>query len=267
MYISKDFIKRTFIVILGTAIYLTLVSALAHAAITAPKCIEAGQLAVAHSDEPATWTVFPVKYQTDIYIADGGLTCIFASPVKGEITIMAATVEDGKAVISQHTLYNGLPNPEGDETTPVPEPPKPAPEPEKTPMEKAIDSAKNYPEKDVEALAETFDAVVSGIDRGTISTPAAARETFRALWAAKAIEIDPEAITRDAPLVTELSNVVDNSSIETVKKDYSEIAEGLKAVVPAKEEPKPEPKKEAPKPQAGTCPNGNCNTYTRRWGW
>lgn len=244
-----------------------LLCSISQAAITAPKCIDAGQLAVAHSDEPATWTVFPVKYQTDIYIADGGLTCIFASPVKGEITFMAATVEDGRAVISQHTLYNGLPNPEGDENTPIPDPPKPAPEPEKTPMEKAIESAKDYPTEDVNALAETFDAVVSGIDRGTITTPAAARETFRALWAAKAIEIDPEAITKDAPLITELSGVVDNSTIETVKKDYSEIAKNLKAIVPVKEEPKPEPKKEALKPGTGTCPNGNCPKQRSYWGW
>ena len=264
MYISKDLIRRTIIIAFAMAIYFAFLSALAQAEITAPKCIDAGQLAVAHSDEPATWTVFPVKYQTDIYIADGGLTCIFASPVKGEITIMAATVEDGKAVISQHTLYNGLPNPEGDEITPVPEPPKPAPEPEKTPMEKAIESAKDYPEKDVEALAETFDAVVSGIDRGTISTPAAARETFRALWSVNAVAVDPEAITRDTPLITELSNVVDNSTIETVRKDYSEISDGLKKVVPVKEEPK----KEAPKSGTGNCPNGNCPTNNyRRWGW
>ena len=70
-----------------------------------------------------------------------------------------------------------------------------------------------------------------------------------------------------APLVTDLSKAIDNKSIETIQKDYSEIANGLRKVAKIKPkpikkpEPKPEPEKKAPEPpkqETGDCPNGNC---------
>lgn len=266
MKFIKELLAEIVIGLALAILAIVVASRVAHAAITAPVSVDAGQLAVAKSDVPAVWTVYPAKYQTDIYVADEGTTLVFASPIKGEVTLIAATNVDGKIELNQHTLYNGLPAPT---PNPIPDPPKPTPPPapEKTPLEKAIESAKDYPVEDVNALVETFDAVVSGIDRGTISTPIAARETFRALWAVKAVSVAPETLIKTAPLVTELSSVIDNTSVKTIKEGYTEISNGLKRLIPAKEEPKQEPKKESPKPQAETCPNGNCNTYTRRWGW
>ncbi|MBQ2622314.1 MAG: hypothetical protein IJF84_13325 [Thermoguttaceae bacterium] len=270
MRISKDLLRRVLFVAIATAIYMALVSALAQAAITAPKCIDAGQLAVAHSDTEATWTVYPVQYQTAIYVADGGMTCVFASPVKGEVTIIAATIEEGKVVLSQHVLYNGLPMPTPDpiDPTPTPDPPKPTPppEPEKTPLELALEKATVYPAKNVQALAATFASVKSGIDRGTVTTVVAARETFRSIWIANAAEVDPQAIKTMGGWIEELSACIDNTSLETIKRDYAVIAEALKANAVARvgaDEPTESGKSaeeksaETPKP-TNNCPNGQC---------
>lgn len=121
MYISKDLIRRTIIVAFAMAIYFAFLSALAQAEIKAPKGCNAGELVVAQSDEPATWTVFPNQYKAAIYVANEGRTCVFASPEKGDVTLIAATLVEGKIELNQHVLYNGVPAPEP-EVVPEPEP-------------------------------------------------------------------------------------------------------------------------------------------------
>lgn len=262
------FLKERFaeIVILVTVVLLTISLSLfvfdciAYGEITGTIGCQAGELTIINSDRESAWTVCPADYSTSFAVSDDGRTLYFASPIKGKVTFFAASVVDGKPELESHTLYNGVEIPD-DEPTPTP---APKPEPPKNPLDKAIDSAKNYPAKDVEVVAETFESVLSGIDRGTITTPVAARETFRSLYASKAIVADPDSIVRTAPLITDLSEAVDNSTLETVKTDYSKIVEGLKKIIPASA-PAPEQKKETPKPAVNSgCPNGQCY---RRWGW
>ena len=245
------------------ALFLTF-PLISEAAITAPVSVDAGQLAVAKSDVPAVWTVYPAQYQTAIYVADEGATLIFASPDKGEVTLIAATLVEGKIELNQHVLYNGVPAPEP-EVVPEPEPkptpaPQPPPEPEKTPLEKAVEGAKDFPAEDVNALADTFESIVSGIDRGTINTPIAARETFRAIWANNAGKVNPQAITAMGTLITEISNQIDNSSLATIRRDYSYVAKTLKEIKPLPKEESPPPTEKKPETPITNqnCPNGNC---------
>lgn len=246
MYISKDLIRRTIAVAFAMAIYFAFLSALAQAEIKAPKGCNAGELVVAQSDEPATWTVFPNQYKTAIYVANEGRTCVFASPEKGEVTLIAATIVDDKVVLDQFTLYNGVPIPEDETVDPKPAPePVPEPEPEPETFESIIKNTKvDATEADYNAVAESFETAVSGIERGTITTPAGARETFRATLALKAGQVNPAILTAFKPLLDVISAKVNNDSLEGIKEDYSAIAKALRAV----------------KPPAGQnpCPNGNC---------
>lgn len=214
------------------ALLLT-IPVISEAAITAPASVDAGQLLVAKSDSPAVWTVYPVKYQTSFYVADEGSTLIFASPEKGEVTLIAATLKNEKIELSQHTLYNGVPSPN---PSPVPDP---KPEPDRTPLEEVLEGAKDYPAEDVNALADTFEAISSGIERGTITSPVSARESFRATWAANIAEVNPEAINTMSKLITAISEKIDNSSLEAIKRDYAIIARKLKEIKPRAEPPKP----------------------------
>ena len=248
MYISKDLIRRTIIVVVAMAIYFGFLSVLAQAEIKAPKGCNAGELVVAQSDEPATWTVFPNQYKAAIYVANEGRTCVFASPEKGEVTLIAATIVDSKVVLDQFTLYNGVPIPENENVDPKPAPkPVPEPEPEPETFETIIKNIKvDATAADYNAVAESFETAVSGIERGTITTPAGARETFRATLALKAGQVNPAILTAFKPLLDAISAKVNNESLEGIKEDYLQIARALRTV----------------KPQAGqtpsNCPNGNC---------
>ena len=228
------------------------------AAITAPDAVEAGQLAVCKSDTPATWTVYPQDYRGSYYVADDGCTCVIASPVKGVITVMAATVNDAGGVdIAEHTLYNGEPAPNADKTDPTPAP-IPAPET----IESAIVEADvKATAADLNALANAFDVAAQSIVNGAVTTPAGARETFRAVWLQSAAKTNPEAIDALSGLIDKLSGMVDNSSLQTIQRDYVAAAKALQA--------KADKLKAAPvqaKP-AGGCPSGKCPLKTYKiWG-
>ena len=206
------------------------------AAITAPDAVEAGQLAVCKSDAPATWTVYPQEYRGSYYVADGGCTCIFASPSKGVVTIIAASVDDsGSVVIDEHTLYNG-------EAAPAPDNVDPAPdvEPVQETLESVIASDNSQATAaDLNALSNAFATVVQSIDNGAIKTPAGARETFRAVWLRTAAMTNPAAIDALAPLIGKLSDMIDNSDLQAIRRDYTAIVAALRK-------------------RAG-CANGRCN--------
>ena len=151
----------------------------AQAAITGAVTSGAGELAIISSDREAAWSVSPAEYMASYAVSDDGKTVYFASPKPGAVTFYAASVIDGLPNIESYTLYNGVEMP--DDANPAPAPtPKPTPAPETvTSIIKAatVDATPD----DYNVLANAFDAVISGIDRGTITTPAGARETFRAL--------------------------------------------------------------------------------------
>ena len=195
------------------------------AALTAPDSVEAGSLAVCKSDTTATWAIYPQSYRGSYYVADGGCTCVIASPVKGVITVMAASVNDAGGVdISEHTLYNGEPTPDADKTDPAPDV-----EPEPETIDSVIDADSSQATvAELNALSNAFATVIQSIDNGAIKTPAGARETFRAVWLRQAALTSPEAIDKLSGLVDKLSAMVDNSDLQAMRRDYAAIVAALR---------------------------------------
>lgn len=255
------------------AVVLTLaLSGVVHAKITGTSISPAGELVVLNCDREAVWTVYPANYLASFAVSDDGKTLYFASSQKGSVTFFAASVLDGLPYIEQHTIYNGVEVPDD---VPDPEPaPEPKPEPVETLASIVADNVlADATADEYKALSESFSAAVSGIDRGTVKTTAGARETFRATWARKAAETNPEALANFDALLTKLSEKIDNSSLDKLKEDYTIIVTALNEVAAAKEKAAKaaaKSKKEAEAKQApvmsGGCPNGQCpvNQYQ---GW
>lgn len=234
--------------------------------ITAPTACQSGELAVVESDTPATWTVYPEEYRASYCIAENGTKCFFASPQKGAITFIAASVDTSKdnapvAVIHTHTLYYGVPAPNIDNSGDVEPVPEPTPEPEpdtsiegtiKTEVEK-INSDKRGEE--ITALSDSFASVIDGINRGVIKTPEGARATFRSMWTINAAKLSNTTLNTYKDLITAISAKVDNTSIQTIHSDYERV---VNALAPYKETPKQTPP-QTPTSGNNACPNGSCN--------
>ena len=215
----------------GAIIALLAAAAICRADITAPDSVEAGCLAVCKSDAPATWVIYPQSYRGSYCVTDGGSSCIFASPVKGVITIIAATVNDeGGVDIAEHTLYNGEAAPEPDNVDPAPSPtPEPEPETEPETLESIIETSDvTATAADLNALSNAFATVIQSIDNGAIKTPAGARETFRAVWLRQAALTNPAVIDNLKPLIDALSDKIDNTDLQTIRRDYTEIVAALR---------------------------------------
>ena len=243
--------KRIFITLLSL-----LYSAEAIAALSGAVQTNAGELAIVTSDIEATWTVYPGSYSTSFAVDKEGKTLYFASPKQGEVTIIAASVVDGKAVIDTHILYNGIPAPEPAPNVEL----KPEPTPEPETIESVIKAeAEGKDPAELTALADTFAAVVDGIDRGVVTTPTGARETFRAIWIDKGTTANINALNDLSGLITAISGRVDNSTLETLKTGYSEAAAALRLIITDKAQT-------PAKTQAGGCSGGNCPANTGR-GW
>lgn len=231
------------------------------AAITGAVTSGAGELAIINSDREAAWSVSPAEYMASYAVSDDGKTVYFASPKPGAVTFYAASVIDGLPNIESYTLYNGVEAPDDKDPTPAPVRPAPEPETVKTVIDKTDTGATA---DDYNALANAFDAVVSGIDRGTITTPTGARETFRALWLQMAAKTNPAAIGLFSGLLDALSTKIDNTSLQTIRKDYGDIVDALRAKAEALK-PKAQAKPAAAQTlQRGGCANGQCY---RGWGW
>lgn len=270
--------------------YVMLTAAVALAEINGASGCRAGELTILTSDNPAVWQVYPAEYATSYAISEDGKTLYFASPKVGKVTFFAASVVDGQPFLESHPLYNGIDVPDGDPTpTPAPTPtPEPAPEPTPT-FETFVKTVAKDVESDnknaeVAALQETFDAVASGIDRGTIKTTEGARATFRGMWAEKAVQISDSTLTNWEKALSLISNKIDNTSITTIKEDYTTVAKALGELIPKTAEPadesndepeedeaeEPEAEKTPPKPAGNsTCPNGQCPNQQQyyRPGW
>lgn len=241
---------------LATTANLTAPATASVGSLTAPETIATGELAVVRSTAPATWTVYPSEYKSAIYVTDDGKTCVFASPTPGAVTFIAASVIDGEVRMTEKTLYNGVDRP--DDVKPIPEP---EPEPE-TVYTVVRDADVKASVSDFNALAESFETVVSGIDRGTIQTTTGARETLNGNWIRQAGRTNPDALTEFAELLDKLNKMVDYSSLSTVKTDYQQIITALQERAKKTEseaKAKAEPAKTDPIP-ASNCPDGKCNT-------
>lgn len=243
----------------------------AKGAVSGPNECAAGELAIVTSDVSAAWAVHPVEYQTAIYPTENGTKCVFASPKIGTVTFFAATVMEGAPTIETHVIYNG-----GKAPTPTPEPtPAPAPDTLEGVAKALLDKiTSDKKEEGKAAIVESIDVVISGIDRGTITTVPGARGTFRGVWSVKAAGVGDGTQNEWAEWVTGVSVKLDQSDIKTMRTGF-QILQDLLAPTP-KETPKPvvkepaiapkaDPKK---KPTTDNCSSGNCPTtqnYTR-WG-
>ena len=246
--------------------------AAASAAITGAVTCTAGELAIINCDSSAVWSVYPADYMASYAVSDDGKTVYFASPKKGAVTFFAASVtSDGLPTIDRYTLYNGVDV--DDDVTPEPAP-QPAPEPEPETVSTIVKNADvNATAEEFDALAAAFETAVSGIDRGTIRTPAGARETFRAVWIRQAATVNPDAIATFSALLATLGEKVDNSTLATVKADYTAIINALKerseaTKKTAKEEDAKTGQPEQPaKPTTSSCPNGQCPANGNGYYW
>ena len=261
------------VTILAIAIAFT-ITGCANAEITGAVGCNAGHLTILTSDKSAVWSVYPAEYSTSYAVSEDGKTLYFASPKAGKVTFFAASVVDGQPYLEQHSLYNGLE---------LPEPtPTPAPVPIPVTLEDFVkEEATGKDAAELTALAESLEFVVDGVDRGTIKTPTAARETFRAVWADKGTKAKETALDDLSELVDVIGKNVDNSTVKSLRDDYEAAAKAIRSCIPAKEsvkevteevseeeeaEAEPETKLEKQEPEkkapAKDCPNGQCPTGT-----
>ena len=156
----------------------------------------AGELVVLNSDRESVWTVYPSEYSASYAVSDDGRTIYFASPKTGKVTFFAASVVDGLPYRESHSLFNGLELPD-----PAPTP-TPAPEPVPETIETVVKSeAEGKSAEELIALAETFEFVSDGINRGTIKSTAGARETFRKEWLRKSALTNPDSLEEMGSLI------------------------------------------------------------------
>lgn len=241
----------------------------ASAAITGATLSRAGELAIINCDKEAVWQVYPANYAASYAVSDDGKTLYFASSEKGKVTFFAASVMDGNPIIESHTLYNGIEIPDNE--------PTPAPEPEPETLESVIKSeAKGKEEAELKALNETLELVISGIERGTITSTKGARETFRRVWIEKGTAVSAETLANLTPLINKISEKVDFTNLDELKEDFGKVIKAISSVLPVKEpapepepeteskpepEPEPEPKVQIQNCPNGQCPNGQCPNY------
>lgn len=72
-------------------------------------------------------------------------------------------------------------------------------------------------------LADSFQQTVWAIDRGSVTTPAGARETLRKTWLFNGMTVNPQTVDNLAPLVTVISEKIDNTTLSSVKRDYNAV--------------------------------------------
>ena len=190
--------------------------------VNGPDFVKAGELATFTSNEPAAWAVIPENYKESVFIDSGRKILIFASPVKGTVSIIAATATDGAANIEIHTFINGD-KPDGNE-----------PEPEPGSLEEIVRNElikienRQAAEAGREKLAGVFQTVIDGINKGTIRTPEGARETFRRYWEYEAATAGAGTLEAYRSLISSVSSQIDWTDTETVKSNFESIKKALK---------------------------------------
>lgn len=239
------------------AAILALLPSVANAELTGPDSCKAGELAIVESDAPAAWAVCPAQYRTAIYAVEDGMKCVFASPIQGTVTLIAATVKDGAPSIETHVIYNGA------SPTPTPEP-EPAPDTLEG-VAKLLLAKITGDKKETEkaAIVESLDSVIGGIDRGTITTVPGARGTFRGVWSVKAAGVSVDTAQTWTDFLTGVSAKLDYTDLNAVKAGFQTLKDVLKPV-PVKPEIKAAIEEKKP---VSSCPNGKCATPQTRNHW
>ena len=241
----------------------------AFAAIDGPEVIAAGELAIFQTDVPAAWAVVPDTYAKSVVVDSSGEKLVFASPVKGTVTIIAATAGiEGKPNIEVRTFINGEKSDGADNGE------------DEQPEDKLIALVKSEFQKienkeaaetGKQKLADVFQTVVDFIDKKTVQTPAGARETFRRYWEFETARIGKGTLDAYRPFLSAVSDAIDWSTIQTVRADFIKVGLGLSEAARADQQQAPSSgtKTETPKPTQtqqqpkSSCPGGNCPTGGR----
>lgn len=137
-------------------------SLLLSATLTAPETADVGRMQTVKSSVKGDWMIYPHD-AADLAKDTDEQTLYFVARRDCELTIIFFGVESGKAVISQTAIQIG----------PAPDP-DPAPTPSPAPIPVVTLS-----EREQAAAVGALNAVIAGIDTGTIRTPQGARSTFK----------------------------------------------------------------------------------------
>ena len=196
----------------GLSLFLPLLGTAA--TLTGPETAEPGRLTVFQSNIEGDWLIYPPD-GADLAKDSDGKTLYFVAHKKGTLTLIFFGVEDLKPVISQTVVQVGsAPKPDPDSD---PEP-DPAPEIKLTQTEK-------------QAAISAFQAVISGIDAGTIRTPQGARSAFKQTLTKKASNCSNGYCQISSELSAALekwTEQTDFTSLETVKASFQNILKELK---------------------------------------
>ncbi|MDO4585207.1 MAG: hypothetical protein Q4D62_14015 [Planctomycetia bacterium] len=194
------------------------------AEITGEKQVDAGTLATFESDISGEWLVMPEKQ--GIFEKDtGGKKIYFASPEKGDYTVIFFATENKKPTITTFAFVNG----EGNNPQPQPEP------------------VINITQAEKEAAIAAFQGCIGFIDAGQLRTPQGVRTTFKNTLERK-VDIS-ETLNKQ---LAEWSAKVDFSTVKTIRAGFAEILKTLGVEVS-----QPVEKKEVIVIQ--DCPDGQCN--------
>ena len=197
--------KRTFFLLLAL-----IAPTIATAAITGPTEVEPGMLATFQSDLEGTATLSTGK--GNIAIDSNGKTVYFASPTEGEYTLLFFGLRNGKPDSASHSFVVGKVSPE------------PAPSPTPKPEVKLTEAERS-------AVLEATQAVLAGIEAGTIRTPQGARATLKNVLVSKVGSCSVYGCTLPNSLNLALKSWetgMDLTTLDGIKAGLGKIKEELK---------------------------------------
>ena len=178
------------------------------ATLSGPERAEVGRLQTVTSDVKGDYLIYPPD-AADLAKDSDEQTLYFVARRECELTIIFFGVEGGKPVISQTAVMVGA------EPAPSPTPdPTPAPVPVVT-----------LSEREQAAAVGALNAVITGIDTGTIKTPAGARSTFKQVLTAKGQVCNgrqcylPETLKK---LTEDWTQRTDFSTLDAIKESFTE---------------------------------------------
>ena len=196
------------------AFFLSSLTFCTAAEITGPDSVEVGELATFSADVEGDWIVVPAK---GVGVAkDSGKKALYLSATReGDFTIIFFSVENGQPVITQRAVTVGNPEPE-----PQPEPqPEPKPEP-----------ALNLTDAEKEAVSSAFQAVINGIEAGTIRTPQGARATFKSTLVQKTVNCANGQCSLSANVskaISEWERSMDLTTLDGIREGFEKAKSGL----------------------------------------
>ena len=182
------------------------------AEIAGPESVQIGQLATFSADVEGDWIVVPAK---GVGVAkDSGKKAMYlAATREGELTVIFFGVEAGTPVITQRALTVGTPEP------------APAPEPSPAPTPKL-----NLTDAEREAASEAFQAVINGIEAGTIRTPQGARATFKKTLVQKTVNCANGQCSLSANVskaISEWERSMDLTTLDGIREGFEKAKSGL----------------------------------------